>query len=163
MKILFRAFLILFYLCLAIFITPNENYNVFENTKNQEKAVLRHFASLNREPCVAPLSNTPLKTFVHAFGSITKVSRISIISQTKSDIITINKINEHYFVSPSHPEKQLLNSTNKNSDFSFGFNNSILTKNLLKYLLFIKNTDYLCQLSYNTPLKLENSVYTRAP
>ena len=122
MKRFIKTILILFYLCLAIFITPNENYNIHENTKNQ-----------------------------------------SIISQSKSDIIAINKINEHYFASPSHPETQLLNSTNKNSDLSFGFNDSILTKNFLRYLFYIENTGYLSQISYNIPLNLKNSVYTRAP
>lgn len=86
-----------------------------------------------------------------------------IISETKTDIISIKELEKHYIVTPNNNETFIFKTSDKNRDLSIGTNNGVLAENNLRYFLSIKSANEYNYLSHNSSLNLKNSLYIRAP
>ena len=87
----------------------------------------------------------------------------SIISASKSEIVTVNKSEEYYIVSQNHNKTQISNSSNKNYGFGIALDDSASSESILRYSILCNNINCHNRISHNISPNLKNAIYTRAP
>ena len=95
---------------------------------------------------------------------LTNVSSINCISQTKSEITFVNRFDECYIVSQNQTNTEISNTSNKNYDLSLVFGDEVFNEdNILRFILFNKNTNHNSRIVHKISPKLKHAIYTRAP
>ena len=85
------------------------------------------------------------------------------ISEAKTDITAIKKLENYYIISPNTSEILFFESSDKNNDFGLSINDKGLINNGLRYFLFCRNTYKYNYLSHNSVFNLKNTLNIRAP
>ena len=88
----------------------------------------------------------------------------SYISETKSEITLSHITEDYYIVSQNQTNTELSNTTNKNYDLSLVFGDEVFNDdNILRFILFNKNTNHNRRIVHKLSPKLKHAIYTRAP
>ena len=95
---------------------------------------------------------------------IPNIPSFSYISETKSEITLSHRIEDYYIVSQNQTNSELSNTSNKNYDLSFVFGDEVFSEdNILRFILFNKNTNHNSRIVHKISPKLKHAIYTRAP
>ncbi len=86
------------------------------------------------------------------------------ISEIKSEITLTHRIEDYYIVAQNHTNTEISNSSNKNYDLSLAFGDEVFNEdNILRFILFNKNTNHNTRIVHKISPKLKHAIYTRAP
>ena len=95
---------------------------------------------------------------------IQNIPYLSYISETKSEITLSHRIEDYYIVSQNQTNTEILNTSNKNYDLSLIFGEEVFNEdNILRFILFNKNTNHNIRIVHKISPKLKHAIYTRAP
>ena len=95
---------------------------------------------------------------------IHNIPSLNYISETKSEITLSHRIEDYYIVSQNQANTELTNISNKNYDLSLVFGEEVFNEdNILRFILFNKNTNHNSRIAHKISPKLKHAIYTRAP
>ena len=102
---------------------------------------------------------------VYAANNITlDIPSLNYISQTKSEITLTHRIEDYYIVAQNPINTEVSNTSNKNYDLSLVFGDEVFNEdNILRFILFNKNTNHNNRIVHKISPKLKHAIYTRAP
>ncbi len=102
---------------------------------------------------------------VYATGNfIPNIPSLNYISETKSEITLSHRIEDYYIVAQNPTNAELTNISNKNFDLSLVFGEEAFNEdNILRFILFNKNTNHSSRIVRKISPKLKHAIYTRAP
>ena len=102
---------------------------------------------------------------VYAMGSfVPNIPSLNYISETKSEITLSHRIEDYYIVAQNPTNTELTNISNKNYDLSSVFGDEVFNEdNILRFILFNKNTNHNNRMVHKISPKLKHAIYTRAP
>jgi hypothetical protein len=102
---------------------------------------------------------------VYAFNNfVTNIPSLNYISEAKSKITLSHRIENYYIVTQNPTNTEISNTSNKNYDLSLVFGDEIFNEdNILRFILFNKNTNHNSRIVHKISPKLKNAIYTRAP
>ena len=87
-----------------------------------------------------------------------------ITTAAKSKITLSHRIEDYYIVAQNPTNTEISNTSNKNYDLSLVFGDEVFNEdNILRFVLFNKNTNHHNRIVHKISPKLKNAIYTRAP
>jgi hypothetical protein len=109
------------------------------------------------------LFTKPSEVFA-ANNFIHNIPSLNYISETKSEITLSHRIEDYYIVSQNQANTEFSNTSNKNYDLSLVFGEEVFNEdNILRFILFNKNTNHNSRIVHKVSPKLKHAIYTRAP
>ena len=102
---------------------------------------------------------------VYAMGSfVHNIPSLNYISETNSEITLLHRIEDNYIVAQNPINTEWSNTSNKNYDLSLVFGEEVFNEdNILRFILFNKNTNHNSRIVHKISPKLKHAIYTRAP
>ena len=102
---------------------------------------------------------------VYAFNNfVTNIPSLNYISEAKSEITLSHRVENYYIVTQNPTNTEISNTSNKNYDLSLVFGDEIFNEdNILRFILFNKNTNHNSRIVHKISPKLKHAIYTRAP
>jgi hypothetical protein len=102
---------------------------------------------------------------VYAFNNfVTNIPSLNYISEAKSEITLLHRVENYYIVTQNPTNTEISNTSNKNYDLSLVFGDEIFNEdNILRFILFNKNTNHNSRIVHKISPKLKHAIYTRAP
>ena len=102
---------------------------------------------------------------VYAFNTlVTNIPSLSYISEAKTEITLSHRIEDYYIVTQNPTNTEISNTLNKNYDLSLVFGDEVFNDdNILRFVLFNKNTNHNSRIVHKISPKLKHAIYTRAP
>jgi len=102
---------------------------------------------------------------VCAFNTlVTNTPSLNYITETKSEIALSHRVEDYYIVTQNPTNTEISNTSNKNYDLSLIFGDEVFNEdNILRFILFNKNTNHNSRIVHKISPKLKNAIYTRAP
>ncbi len=102
---------------------------------------------------------------VYAFNNfVTNIPSLNYISEAKSEITLSHRVENYYIVTQNPTNTEISNTLNKNYDLSLIFGDEVFNDdNILRFVLFNKNTNHNSRIVHKISPKLKHAIYTRAP
>ena len=95
---------------------------------------------------------------------VTNIPSLNYISEAKSEITLLHRVENYYIVTQNPTNTEISNTSNKNYDLSLIFGDEVFNEdNILRFVLFNKNTNHNSRIVHKISPKLKNAIYTRAP